>query len=462
MTPFFAGAAFGCSAGASPPVQQPAAAVQPAGAAASQPGSQQLFGAAAAQAGSQQPCGAAAWQPGSQAAAQPFGAPQSAAWQQPLPAPQASVQLLQPLLQQRFLNKPLSRPQRDLQHLSPHGSQQPLPPLLQQPLALPQPGSQAPAQPLPALPQVASQQLLLSQQPRPPRRRARMPQPLWHFEPHGSQQPLPAPLQQPLPAAHDGSQAPAQPLPAAHDGSQPAAQPLPAAQVASQQVLPQPLLQQPRSNRPRRPANRPQRLPQPEPHGSQQPFPAPLQQPLPAEPQAASQQPLPAPPQPGSQAPAQPFPAPQVASWQALPASQQVGSQQAGLQQPPPTMRSSSPPKLWLHRPALRTSAPRNLENFTSNVSLAWNWGGAPRSTHVDGLTGVLLGYLRSDVRLATKSKRSCVEAVDPSAGCVSLRGSEPTVHCYEHQAVESFRDSIHCSSASDVAFGPNRHRLHL
>jgi hypothetical protein len=334
------------------------------------------------------------------AAQQLFAAPQ-----QPLPAPQvASQQLLQPLLQQpRFWNRPLSRPQCRLpQHDEPHGLQQLLLPqqLLaapqaasQQPLAAPQPALQ---QPLPA-PQAGSQQLLqpLLQQPRLWWLKSRESRQgfLQHDEPHGLQQLLlpqqllaapQAASQQPAAAPHPAAPQPAAAPQAASQQPLPAPQqPLPAPQVASQQLL-QPLLQQPRSNRPRRPENRLQRLPQhDEPHGLQQPFPAPQQ--LLAAPQAASQQPLAAPhpaepqlaaPQPALQ---QPLPAAQVASQQALPASQQVGSQQ--LPQPPdPTMRLSKPAaKVGLHSPALTMSAPRILVNFIEQRLLGWNWGRAPQ-----------------------------------------------------------------------------------
>jgi hypothetical protein len=51
-------------------------------------------------------------------------------------------------------------------------------------------------------------------------------------------------------------------------------------------------------------------------------------------------------------------------------ASQQLGSQQLDSQQPPPwwcrpSMRSrSSKPKLWVHNPALMTSAPKTMCHF--------------------------------------------------------------------------------------------------
>jgi hypothetical protein len=61
----------------------------------------------------------------------------------------------------------------------------------------------------------------------------------------------------------------------------------------------------------------------------------------------------------------------QVGSQHAA-ASQQLGSQQLGAQQlpqpppcPPPNIRSSSSkPKLWLHMPALTTSAPIKSFHF--------------------------------------------------------------------------------------------------
>ena len=113
------------------------------------------------------------------------------------------------------------------------------------------------------------------------------------------------------------------------------------AQAGSQQVCSQQLCLWQPPNRPFMWPNRPLRCPQPPPHESQQ--------------EGCSQQ-------AGSQ---------QAGSQQA--GSQQVGSQQlvsqhCDWQQPPlfrPSIRfSRSKPKLWLQRPKLTTSAPKNMFHF--------------------------------------------------------------------------------------------------
>ncbi|MBA4020456.1 MAG: hypothetical protein C0483_25120 [Pirellula sp.] len=215
----FFGATFGAT-GASIPQVGAAAQAGSAQAGAAQAGAAQ---AGAAQVGAAQ-VGAALPQAGSaQAGAEQAGAAQagaafpqagSAQAVQPLPAlPQVASQQL--LLQQelRHLNRLPSRPpQPFLQHELPQGSQQPLPAPHEGPAA-PQAGSAQAEQPLPALPQVASQQAALSQPlsqqlflQQPPRRRSRMPRRLQHELPQGSQQPLPAPHEGPA-EPQAGSQA---------------------------------------------------------------------------------------------------------------------------------------------------------------------------------------------------------------------------------------------------------------
>jgi hypothetical protein len=186
-------------------------------------------------------------------------------------------------------------------------------------------------------------------------------------------------------AQHDGPAAPhagaAQQLfSATHEGSTGAQQlfwPQPP-QLLPQ--LPQPLLQQPRSNKPRRPENRQQRF---------------LQQLL----QPVSQQPALA-PHDGSQAAAQVGPAfaqhdgpafaahegaaqhdGAAAAQQLFSAAQHDVSQQLLLQQPRPSIRSNNvAPNVWLQRPMVATSAPSNMFHFIDRLLLYSELRAARRS----------------------------------------------------------------------------------